>query len=120
MAQNIGKDMREPNEPATNIEIVGVVLQSARNMFDQFNLDVAKFRVEKGMSADLAKLYSLMGSLDRNIVGLINDTERIAALYQHLNPGTKIDNTSEISSSDLIVNDTDSEYSTGTYIYTPR
>ena len=58
-------------------------LKQVSSQFNDFNLEVAEVRVEKGMSDSLRHLYKLMGSFDQRLRELITDAKIISANYSN-------------------------------------
>ena len=63
------------------IHPIVMAIQKARNELDIFNLEVANFRVQNGMSKELIYLYYLMGRLDKSMCKDIKRVEEILQLF---------------------------------------
>jgi hypothetical protein len=61
------------------MKITEMVKQAQKNL-DEFNLEVAQFRVEHGMSTSLTYLYKEMGLLSRGLMALESQAEKVERL----------------------------------------
>ena len=52
------------------IQTIKTILEQEKHNLDLFNLEVAKFRLEYGMSKELIQLYECMGNLCRKLLAL--------------------------------------------------
>ena len=60
----------------------------AEKALDFFNLDVARYRVEHGMSGDLATMYKRMGQLSNNLRSMKIDIEWLENEFNRLTGAT--------------------------------
>lgn len=56
------------------------LLEQEKKDLDKFNLEVAKFRVKYGMSAQLIHLYGAMGRLSKKLIELEQGASNIEAM----------------------------------------
>ena len=69
---------------AENVESLGLKLLEEQKKLDKFNLNVAEYRLQNGMSPQLKMLYREMGSYGENLEMMLQKSQYIQESFRKI------------------------------------
>jgi len=79
-----------------NVENLGLRLLEEQKRLDKFNLNVAEYRLQNGMSPQLKQLYYEMGCYSESLINVFNKAQYIQELFRKIYMKEPTDNHTDI------------------------